>query len=260
VTFSSMPVGRGDIISSALKIVKECTSHPRVIALSGPKVKEPISSHIQKELTEQVKLGKILELEGCPFGLLFDRLDALCVHGGLGTTAEAMRAGIPTTVVGVLLMDQRFWGQQCESLGIGGPMCHIASFKKKCVGVVDAMLAQDSPMKSMAKELSKKIQPKSPDGVPENVAAIVKALEAAVPINTGSGFRTRYSLTASEMPVDIAVGEDESSAVEKKTSNSSILHKLSGAARRGSVPEVAELSPEAEATEFPHDDANDVLL
>jgi sterol 3beta-glucosyltransferase len=146
MTFSSMPVSRGDIVASALKIVAECVSHPRVIALSGAKVKDPLSASLSRSLQEQVKAGKILELEGCPFGLLFDRLDALCVHGGLGalpafslplpagadhrrvagTTAEAMRAGLPTTVVGVLLMDQRFWGQQCENLGSALLACLLA--------------------------------------------------------------------------------------------------------------------------------------
>jgi len=38
MTFSSMPVSRGDIIQSALRIVNECVSKPRVIALSGSKV------------------------------------------------------------------------------------------------------------------------------------------------------------------------------------------------------------------------------
>jgi len=191
MTFSSMPVSRGDIIQSALRIVNECESHPRVIALSGSKVKDKLSAAISKELQAAVDAGKILELEGAPFGLLFERLDALCVHGGLGTTAEAMRAGIPTTVVGVLLMDQRFWGMQCEKLGIGAPMVHIASWKKKCVGVVDAMLKPDSSYKAEAKELAKKIQPKSADGVPENVQAIVKALETAVPFHTGGARKGR---------------------------------------------------------------------
>jgi len=199
MTFSSMPVGRSEIVASALRIVRECKSHPRVIALSGPKVKDPLSAALARDLADQIKAGKILELDGCPFGLLFDRLDALCVHGGLGTTAEAMRAGIPTTVVGVLLMDQRFWGMRCEELGIGGPMCHIASFKRKCVGIVDAMLADKSSMKTKARELAKRIQPQSPDGVPENVAAVVRALETAMPIDTGSGFRSRYSVTRSSI-------------------------------------------------------------
>ena len=193
MTFSSMPVSRGDIIHSTLRIVTECETHPRVIALSGSKVKDKLPTHLQTQLNAQIEAGKILELEGAPFGLLFERLDALCVHGGLGTTAEAMRAGIPTTVVGVLLMDQRFWGMQCEKLGIGCPMVHIASWKRKCVSVVDSMLRSDSPYKEAAKALAKKIEPKSPDGVPENVYSVAKALEKAVPIDTGSRIAHRHT-------------------------------------------------------------------
>jgi len=184
MTFSSMPVSRGDIIQSSLKIVKDCESHPRVIALSGSKVNDKISPVLTKELQVAVEEGKILEMEGAPFDLLFRRLDALCVHGGLGTTAEAMRAGLPTTVVGVLLMDQRFWGMQCEKLGIGAPMVHIALWKKKCVSVVDAMLKAGSTFKSEARALAQRIQPTSADGVPENVQAIVQAIDSAVPIDT----------------------------------------------------------------------------
>lgn len=186
MTFSSMPVSRSDIIQSSLKIVKECVSHPRVIALSGSKVNDNLKNSLAKDLQTQVQAGKILELDGAPFGLLFDHLDGLCVHGGLGTTAEAMRAGLPTTVVGVLLMDQRFWGMQCHKLGIGHQMVHIASWKKQCVVVVDSMLVGESRFKKAAKELAARIQPNSPDGVLENVEAVCRAFKIAVPIDTGS--------------------------------------------------------------------------
>lgn len=40
------------------------------------------------------------------------------VHGGLGTTSEALRAGRPICVTGPLLLDQRFWGAVCYSRGV----------------------------------------------------------------------------------------------------------------------------------------------
>ena len=184
MTFSSMPVSRENIISTSLRIVKECASHPRLIALSGPKCKDKLSSSLSSALAEQSAKGKLLELDGAPFGLLFKELDGVLVHGGLGTTADAMRAGIPTTVVGVLLMDQRFWGQAVHALGLGPEMTHIANFRKKCVAVVDDLLLNDK-YKANAKALAERIKPKvSEDGVAENVAAIVEAIENAKPIDT----------------------------------------------------------------------------
>ena len=43
-------------------------------------------------------------------GVLFRHVDAFVVHGGLGTTVEALRMKKPVAVTGTLLMDQRFWG------------------------------------------------------------------------------------------------------------------------------------------------------
>lgn len=186
MTFSSMPVSRTDILNNTFKILKECKSHPRVIALSGAKVRDKITPALTAQLEEFKKSGKILELEGAPFGLLFEKLDAVLIHGGLGTTAEALRAAIPTSVVGVLLMDQRFWGMMCEKLGVGDQMCHIKYFKDRCVEMVDNMLKEGSPMRAKAKEIAKEIQPTSPDGVPENVEAIVAALNNAKPIDTSA--------------------------------------------------------------------------
>ena len=40
--------------------------------------------------------------------------------GGLGTTAEALKAGTGIIVTGVLLMDQRFWGKRSCMLAVGG--------------------------------------------------------------------------------------------------------------------------------------------
>ena len=56
-------------------------------------------------------------------------MDAFVVHGGLGTTVEALRMRKPTVVTGILLMDQRFWGLVCHEQGIGPKPVHIGSFK-----------------------------------------------------------------------------------------------------------------------------------
>ncbi len=54
----------------------------------------------------------------CPHDWLFPRCRAVCHHGGAGTTAAGLRAGLPTVVVPVF-GDQFFWGQTVANAGAG---------------------------------------------------------------------------------------------------------------------------------------------
>jgi sterol 3beta-glucosyltransferase len=59
---------------------------------------------------------------GAPFDRLFPQMAAVVHHGGSGTTALGMRAGVPTVVVH-FMMDQPFWGRRVVDLGVGaGPI------------------------------------------------------------------------------------------------------------------------------------------
>lgn len=53
-----------------------------------------------------------------PFGWLFKQAAAVVHHGGAGTTAEGLRAGVPTLVC-PFFGDQPFWGARIHSLGVG---------------------------------------------------------------------------------------------------------------------------------------------
>jgi UDP:flavonoid glycosyltransferase YjiC (YdhE family) len=54
----------------------------------------------------------------CPHDWLFPRCRAVCHHGGAGTTAAGLRAGLPTVVV-PFFGDQFFWGQTVADAGAG---------------------------------------------------------------------------------------------------------------------------------------------
>ena len=89
--------------------------------------------------------GRLLRVEaGADFGQLFPLMDAFVVHGGLGTTAEAMRCGKPVAVTGVLHQDQRLWGRMVERSRVGPPPCHIDTFQRRCVAFADAALDEGS--------------------------------------------------------------------------------------------------------------------
>ncbi len=54
----------------------------------------------------------------CPHDWLFARCRAVCHHGGAGTTAAGLRAGLPTVVV-PFFGDQFFWGRIVADAGAG---------------------------------------------------------------------------------------------------------------------------------------------
>lgn len=57
-------------------------------------------------------------LEGAPHDWLFPQMAAVVHHGGAGTTAEGLRAGVPA-VVCPFFGDQPFWGRRVAELGAG---------------------------------------------------------------------------------------------------------------------------------------------
>ena len=60
----------------------------------------------------------VIVIDSAPHGWLFPRMSAVVHHGGAGTTAEGLRAGIPSVIV-PFIVDQLFWGKRVEALGAG---------------------------------------------------------------------------------------------------------------------------------------------
>ncbi len=57
-------------------------------------------------------------IKGAPHDALFKHVSAVVHHGGAGTTAAGLRAGLPTLIC-PLAVDQPFWGRRVFSLGCG---------------------------------------------------------------------------------------------------------------------------------------------
>jgi len=60
----------------------------------------------------------VFVIGSAPHSWLFPRMAAVVHHGGAGTTAEGLRAGIPNVIVPFVL-DQPFWGARLKALGVG---------------------------------------------------------------------------------------------------------------------------------------------
>jgi sterol 3beta-glucosyltransferase len=60
----------------------------------------------------------VFVVDSAPHSWLFPRMAAVVHHGGAGTTAEGLRAGVPAVIV-PFVFDQPFWGARVTALGLG---------------------------------------------------------------------------------------------------------------------------------------------
>ena len=60
----------------------------------------------------------VFKADEVPHDWLFPRVAAVVHHGGAGTTAAGLRAGVPSVTV-PFFADQNFWGQRVHQLGVG---------------------------------------------------------------------------------------------------------------------------------------------
>ena len=111
-----------------------------------------------------------------PHAWLFPRVAAVVHHGGAGTTAAGLRAGVPTIVV-PFFGDQGFWGQRVADLGVGtAPIPRKQLTAERLAQAIQTAVG-DRTMQHQAANLGEKIR--SEDGV-ANAVAIIKKLETVI--------------------------------------------------------------------------------
>jgi len=173
MTFSSMPVKRAAMLTCAVKMLEKCTHNLHLIYV-GKRTKDRVAYKLNKH-TERLKAkGMFLEAEAADFGLLFQEMDCFVVHGGLGTTVEALRLKKPCMVSGPLLLDQRFWGGVCFAKGVGPEMQHIDDFPTTCVEFVNGALDPKDPFGWQANAKKQDWGDVEDDGVGRNVDIFVE--------------------------------------------------------------------------------------
>jgi UDP:flavonoid glycosyltransferase YjiC (YdhE family) len=99
----------------------------------------------------------VFNLDYAPYGWLFPRMAAVVHHGGSGTTAFGLRAGIPSIIV-PFLFDQFYWGRRVAELGVGPPP--IPHKKLSALRLAGAMTVavNDEEMAQTAAGLGQKIR------------------------------------------------------------------------------------------------------
>jgi UDP:flavonoid glycosyltransferase YjiC (YdhE family) len=115
----------------------------------------------------------VLRLDAVPHEWLYPRMRAVVHHGGAGTTAASLRAGIPTLVV-PHMADQLFWGERIEALGVGPRAIPREKLTAASLAAAIRAAVSNEGMRHRAAALGAKIR--AEDGVSEAVALIEKHL------------------------------------------------------------------------------------
>ncbi len=109
-----------------------------------------------------------------PHDWLFPRCRAVCHHGGAGTTAAGLRAGLPTVVV-PFFGDQFFWGQVVSDAG-AGRMIAADELTAEALAEAFAFCAGDEA-RARAAELGDIVRKE------DGVAMVLDAVHARLPLH-----------------------------------------------------------------------------
>jgi UDP:flavonoid glycosyltransferase YjiC (YdhE family) len=114
--------------------------------------------------------------DAVPHDWLFPRVAAAVHHGGAGTTAASLRAGLPTVVVHSTL-EEAFWGWRVEALGAGPAPIPRAKLSVERLARALVEATTDAQMQSHAHVLGGGIR--SENGVTRAVGAIERIVAHA---------------------------------------------------------------------------------
>jgi UDP:flavonoid glycosyltransferase YjiC (YdhE family) len=111
----------------------------------------------------------VFVLDAAPHGWLFPRMAAVVHHGGAGTTAEGLRAGVPSVIV-PFSFDQPFWGKRIQACGLGPDPIPQKDLDADRLARAIRLAVTDSGMRRRAQQFGEAIR--SEDGTGNAVKAI----------------------------------------------------------------------------------------
>ncbi|MBI5667602.1 MAG: glycosyltransferase family 1 protein [Chloroflexi bacterium] len=113
-------------------------------------------------------------LRSAPHSWLFPQMAAVVHHGGAGTTAAGLRAGIPSILV-PHMGDQPFWGQRVADLGVGPAPIPRKRLTAERLAKAITQAISDTGMRRRAADLGIRIR--AEDGVAQAVSLIERFSE-----------------------------------------------------------------------------------
>jgi UDP:flavonoid glycosyltransferase YjiC (YdhE family) len=120
-----------------------------------------IVSHGWARLGDAAPPPNVYLIGDAPHDWLFPRCRAVCHHGGAGTTAAGLRAGLPTVVV-PFFGDQFFWGQVIADAGAGPQPIPIDDLESEALAAALTFCARPE-VREHAEALGEKVR--AADGV-----------------------------------------------------------------------------------------------
>jgi len=120
-------------------------------------------------LTKTNLPDSVLMVDSTPHSWLFSRVKAVIHHGGAGTTAAGLNAGVPSIIV-PFHGDQPFWGHLIEKLGVGPKPIPRKKLTAERLAQAIQKIAVNQKMRDRAAELGSKIQ--GEDGIAQAIAII----------------------------------------------------------------------------------------
>lgn len=113
-------------------------------------------------------------LDEAPHDWLFPRMSAVIHHGGAGTTAAALRSGVPNSVV-AHMADQPYWGRRVHELGVGIPPIPRHKLNSRRLSVAIQGMTTNLQIRQKAHSLGKIIRKEN--GVDEAIRIFNKVLD-----------------------------------------------------------------------------------
>ncbi len=110
-------------------------------------------------------------IDSVPHDWLFPRMAAVIHHGGAGTTAAGLRAGVPSAVI-AHIGDQPYWGRRIHELGVGAPPIRRHALTVENLSETIRLLTTDREMRVRAAAFGEQIR--AEDGIGNAVRAFAK--------------------------------------------------------------------------------------
>jgi UDP:flavonoid glycosyltransferase YjiC (YdhE family) len=173
VSLGAMSLGDGDALGSASLFVEALQQAGARAVVQGWE-----GAMAQLDLPPSIYAAGPL-----PHSWLLPRAAGVVHHGGFGTTAACLRAGVPQLVV-PHIADQFFWGQRVRELGVGPAYIPRPRLTvEKLAAALDELL-HDGALRAAATPLGEQIR--AEDGVAEAVRLIEELGQATTEVKQRS--------------------------------------------------------------------------